>query len=112
MEVEKPGVEAHSGPERQQLQQHLHGEEAREHHVEDVHDVAEGFGLFVVLQQKKQQQGSRNSATSVGFFSVIPAYLDGQSDRVEQDEHKHDVLKPSGVDDGPELVLNWVLWDV
>lgn len=46
------------------------------------------------------------------FFSVILAYLNGQSDRVEQNEHKHDVLKPSGVDDGPELVLNWVLWDV
>lgn len=51
----KPSLWAHPGSEGQQLQQHLHGEEAGEHHVEDVHDVAEGFGLFVVLQQVKAQ---------------------------------------------------------
>lgn len=68
MEVAKPGVEAHSGPERQQLQQHLHGEEAREHHVEDVHDVAEGFGLLVVLQQKKTTTWFQEFRDFCGLF--------------------------------------------
>lgn len=38
--------------------------------------------------------------------------LNSQSDGVEQDEDEHDVLETRRVDDGPELVLNRVLWDV
>lgn len=41
---------SHPESESEQLQQHLHREESGEHHVEDVHDVAESFRLFVVLQ--------------------------------------------------------------
>ena len=102
----------HPGSERQQLQQHLHGEEAGEDHVEDVHDVAEGFGLLVVLRQRRAERRPRRPRPSAAFGGLLLAYLDGQGDRVEQDEHEHDVLKASGVDDGPELVLDWVLWDV
>lgn len=45
----------HPESEREQLQQHLHSEESSEHHVEDVHDVAELFGLFVVLQETEPE---------------------------------------------------------
>lgn len=38
--------------------------------------------------------------------------LNGQSDGVEQDQDEHDVFKSCGVDDGPELILDWILWDV
>lgn len=38
--------------------------------------------------------------------------LNSQGDGVEQDEDKHDVFKARGVDDGPEPVLNRILWDV
>lgn len=41
------------GPESEQFQQHLKGEESREDHVEEVHDVAEGLGLLVVLWHTK-----------------------------------------------------------
>lgn len=40
------------------------------------------------------------------------SYLNSQAKCVEHDEHKHDVLKPSGVHHVPELVLVWVLRDV
>lgn len=42
----------------------------------------------------------------------LTSYLYSQAECVEHDEHKHDVLKPSGVHHIPELVLVWVLWDV
>ncbi len=42
----------------------------------------------------------------------MTSYLYSQAESVEHDEHKHDVLKPSGVHHIPELVLVWILWDV
>jgi len=39
-------------------------------------------------------------------------YLHGQTQRVEHDEHEHDVLEGGGVDHVPELVLVRVLGDV
>jgi len=36
-------------PESQQFDDHLHGEDHREDHVEDVHDGGEELGLLVVL---------------------------------------------------------------
>lgn len=38
--------------------------------------------------------------------------LNSQSDGVEQDEDKHNIFKACGVDDGPEPVLNRILWNV
>ena len=40
------------------------------------------------------------------------SHLYGQAQRVEHDEHEHDVLKAGGVDHVPELVLVRVLGDV
>lgn len=42
----------------------------------------------------------------------VRRYLDGQSQRVPQDQHKHDVFKLTGVDYSPELELRWVFGDV
>lgn len=39
-------------------------------------------------------------------------HLNSQSDGVEQDQDEHDILKPCGVNDRPELILDWILWDV
>lgn len=39
-------------------------------------------------------------------------YLDGQRERVSQDQHKHDVFKLAGVDDFPEFELGLVFRDV
>lgn len=39
-------------------------------------------------------------------------YLDGQRERVPQDQHKHDVFKLAGVDDLPEFELGLVFRDV
>lgn len=39
-------------------------------------------------------------------------YLNSQSERVPQNQHKHDVFKLAGVDDSPELQLRWVFRDV
>lgn len=41
--------ETHSGLEGNELEDHLHGEDAGEDHVEDVHGVVEQVGLAVVL---------------------------------------------------------------
>lgn len=42
----------------------------------------------------------------------MTSYLYSQAERVEHNEHKHDVLKPGGVHHVPELVLVRVLRDV
>lgn len=46
------------------------------------------------------------------LVEINSSYLNSQAKCVEHDEHKHDVLKPSGVHHIPELVLVWVLRDV
>lgn len=45
-------------------------------------------------------------------LSDSAVYLHSQSNGVEENQHKHDVLKPCGVDYRPELVLHWVFGDV
>lgn len=113
-DADRPIVRLHSvlhpEPQGQQLQQHLCGEESGEDHVEDVHDVAEGLGLFVVLQQR--QHSARFGPTGSAVTNWTSTDLHGQCDGVEQNQDEHDVLESRGIDDGPELVLNRVLWDV
>lgn len=53
-----------------------------------------------------------NNQLKVCVKVYVETNLNSQSDGVEQDEDKHDIFKSSGVDDGPELVLNRILWDV
>ena len=43
----------HPESESQEFEQHLHGEQPGEHHVQDVHDVAEALGLFIMLRDKR-----------------------------------------------------------
>lgn len=66
------GSVSHPQSEGQQLQQHLHGEEPSEDHVEDVHDVAEGLGLLVVLRQKNHSGSGVIRQERVGFFGAVP----------------------------------------
>lgn len=57
-----------------------------------------------------KQKTSVASGGSYGHLSQC--YLHSQSERVSQDQHKHNILKLAGVDDSPEFQLRWVLWDV
>lgn len=113
-DADRPIVRLHSvlhpEPQGQQLQQHLYGEESGEDHVEDVHDVAEGLGLLVVLQQR--EHSARCGPTGSALTNWTSTDLHSQCDSVEQNQDEHDVLEPRGIDDGPELVLNRVLGDV
>lgn len=82
-----PGVpDITSGFESDEFEDHLHSENPREDHVEDVHGVVKQMGLTVVLY--------------------------GQTQCVEDDQNKHDVLEACGVDHIPELVLIWVFGNV
>lgn len=47
-------AKTYPGFEGNQLEDHLHCEEAGEEHVEDVHGVVEMFGLTVMLQRTRQ----------------------------------------------------------
>lgn len=42
----------------------------------------------------------------------LPAYLNSQTERVEDDENEHDVFETSGIDHIPELILVMVLWNI
>ena len=50
--------------------------------------------------------------TAGWFCDNLTSHLYSQAECVEHDEHKHDVLKASGVHHIPELVLVGVFWDV
>lgn len=45
----------------QQLDDHLHGENHSEDHVEDVHDGGEELGLLVMLDDETQQRSDNGS---------------------------------------------------
>lgn len=47
--------------ERQQLDNHLHCKEACKDHVEDVHDIAEEFGLLIMLKRHDQTDHFRQN---------------------------------------------------
>lgn len=64
------------------------------------------------MLQDDNTQSHTQQTTTHSSSSECLTYLDSQSDGVEQDEDEHDVLEACGVDDGPELVLNRILWDV
>lgn len=72
----------HPESESKQLQQHLHSEESSKHHVEDVHDVAEGFRLFIVLQKTQTQSDTHTG----GIWTWMTVWLREGWDLPEQPE--------------------------
>lgn len=72
---------AHPGSESKQFQQHLKSEESRKHHVEYVHDMAEGLGLLVVLWHKKQNKTNKKTNRNIVAAKKVGdmAYVQGTS---------------------------------
>lgn len=54
---------AHPGFESNELQNHFHGEDSSEDHVEDVHDVIEERRLAVVLQGRRGEEKLTSEAS-------------------------------------------------
>lgn len=103
----------HVSPQSQQLDDHLDGEDHGEDQVEDVHDMGEKLRLLVMLREKPERhQTLTTAAQKQAGGGGAETYLNGQSEGVSQNQHEHDVLKLTGVDDLPELQLGRVFRDV
>lgn len=50
-------MEIYPGFEGNEFEDHLHGEDCGEHHVQDVHHVVKRLRLAVVLQTQKDHTG-------------------------------------------------------